>query len=206
MIDPIVYLTFLPAALALVLTPGPDMLFAMAQGLRGGKGPAIAASAGISAGAFINAGLAGLGLGALVAAAPWVFGVVRWVGVVYLVYLAVKTLMSPLVGENNRPVQPARAFRDGLVVNLSNPSVILFILAFIPQFVDPARAILPQFLIYGGTIAILGFCVKSGVGLTAGGLGRALARNPIVERVLRWITAGVFGALAARVALAGARP
>ncbi|WP_299549985.1 LysE family translocator [uncultured Tateyamaria sp.] len=206
MIDPIVYLTFLPAAFALVLTPGPDMLFAMAQGLRGGKGPAVAASAGIASGAFINAGLAGLGLGALVAAAPWVFGVVRWVGVAYLLYLAFRTLMSPLVGENTRPVRPSRAFRDGLVVNLSNPSVILFILAFIPQFVDPTGAILPQFLIYGGTIAVLGFAVKSGVGLTAGGLGRALARTPIIERVLRWITAGVFGALAARVALAGARP
>lgn len=206
MIDPIVYLTFLPAAFALVLTPGPDMLFAMAQGLRGGKGPAVAASAGIASGAVINAGLAGVGLGALVSAAPWVFGVVRWVGVAYLLYLAIKTLMSPLVGENTRPVRPSRAFRDGLIVNVSNPSVILFILAFIPQFVDPAQPILPQFLIYGGTIAVLGFIVKSGVGMTAGGLGRALARNPIIERVLRWVTAGGFGALAARVAFAGARP
>jgi len=205
MIDPILYLTFLPAVLALVLTPGPDMLFAMAQGLRGGKGPAVAAAAGISAGAFVNSALAGLGLGALVAAAPWVFGVVRWVGVAYLIYLAIQTLRTPLSGENTRPIRPARAFRDGLVVNLSNPSVILFILAFIPQFVDPARAILPQFLIYGGTIAVLGFCVKAGVGLSAGGLGRALARNPGVERTLRYVTAGIFGALAARVAFSGVR-
>ncbi|MEM8693465.1 MAG: LysE family translocator [Pseudomonadota bacterium] len=206
MIDPILYFTFLPAALALVVTPGPDMLFAMAQGLRGGRKPAMAAAAGISTGALINAGLAGVGLGAVVAAAPWLFGVVRWVGVAYLIWLAIKTLRQPLVGENTRPIRTARAFRDGLVVNLSNPSVILFILAFIPQFVDPGRPILPQFLIYGGTIAAFGFVVKSAVGISAGGVGRALARNMKVERALRWVTAGIFGALAARVAFASARP
>ncbi|MEW9919727.1 LysE family translocator [Marimonas sp. MJW-29] len=205
MIDPLLYLAFLPAALALVLTPGPDMLFAMAQGLRGGRMPAIAAAAGISVGAFTNAALAGLGMGALVAAAPWLFGVIRWVGVAYLVWLAIKTLRNPLIGEHGRSVRPSRAFRDGLVVNLSNPSVILFILAFIPQFVDPAQPILPQFLIYGGTIAALGFVVKSLVGISAGGLGRRLARNPRIERALRWTTASIFGALAARVALTGGR-
>ncbi|MEL7099073.1 MAG: LysE family translocator [Pseudomonadota bacterium] len=206
MIDPALYLAFIPAVLALNLTPGPDMLFAMAQGLRGGKGPAVAAAAGISTGAFLNAALAGLGLGALVAAAPWVFGVVRWVGVAYLLYLAVQTLRTPLSGTNTRPIRPARAYRDGLIVNMSNPSVILFILAFIPQFVDPGRPILPQFLIYGATIAVLGFVVKCAVGLSAGSLGRALTRNPTFERSLRYITAGIFGALALRVAWTGAKP
>ena len=205
MIDIVLYLTFLPAVLALVLTPGPDMLFAMAQGLRGGRGAAVAAAAGISLGAFTNAALAGLGMGAVVAAAPWLFGVIRWVGVAYLIWLAIKTLRNPLIGENARKVRPSRAFRDGLIVNLSNPSVILFILAFIPQFVDPALPILPQFLIYGGTIAVLGFGVKTFVGFTAGGIGQRLARSPRLERGLRWATAGVFGALAARVAFIGGR-
>ncbi|MGR3434997.1 MAG: LysE family translocator [Shimia sp.] len=205
-VDPLLYLAFVPAVLALVVTPGPDMLFAMAQGLRGGRRPAVAAAAGISAGAMVNATLAGLGLGALVAAAPWLFGVVRWVGVAYLLWLAVKTLRTPLSGENARPVRPSRAFRDGLVVNLSNPSVILFILAFIPQFVDPARPILPQFLIYGATIAALGFAVKAVVGTSAGTIGPWLARTPRAERTLRAVTAGMFGAIALRVAWSGLRP
>jgi threonine/homoserine/homoserine lactone efflux protein len=205
MIDPILFLAFLPAAIALVLTPGPDMMFAMAQGLRGGSRPAVAAAAGISAGTFINSALAGLGLGVVVTAVPWLFGVIRWVGIAYLLWLAWKTLSSPLSGENVRPVNPARAFRDGLVVNLSNPSVIFFILAFIPQFVDPARSILPQFLIYGGTIAVFGFLVKAGIGLSAGGIGQVLARNRIVERALRWVSATIFGALALKLALAGGR-
>ncbi|MEO0938995.1 MAG: LysE family translocator [Pseudomonadota bacterium] len=206
MIDLALYLAFLPAVLALNLTPGPDMLFTMAQGLRGGKRPAIAAAGGIATGAFLNAALAGLGLGALVAAAPWVFGVVRWAGVAYLIYLAIQTLRTPLSGQNTQPIRPARAFRDGLVVNMSNPSVILFILAFIPQFVDPTLPILPQFLIYGATIAGLGFCVKAAVGLSAGSFARALTRSPATRRTLRYVTAGIFGALALRVAWSGVKP
>ena len=206
MIDLALFLAFLPAVLALNLTPGPDMLFTMAQGLRGGKGPAIAAAGGIALGGFLNAALAGLGLGALVAAAPWVFGVVRWVGVAYLLYLAILTLRTPLSGQNQRPIRPARAFCDGLVVNMSNPSVILFILAFIPQFVDPTRPILPQFLIYGAALGVLGFAVKVLVGLWAGSLGQVLTRNPGIERALRHITASIFGALALRVAWTGVKP
>ena len=205
MVDPIVFLAFLPAAFALVLTPGPDMLFAMAQGLRGGRGSALGASAGIAIGAFINATLAGLGLGVLVSTAPWLFGVVRWVGIAYLLWLAVKTLRAPLVGENKRYVRPAKAFRDGLFVNLSNPQVILFILAFIPQFVDPTLSILPQFMIFGGTIAMLGFAVKAAVGVFASGIGQMLVRNKTLELGLRWVTAGVFGGLAARLAWTGVR-
>ena len=205
MIDPVLYLAFLPVALALVITPGPDMLFAMAQGLRGGRSAALAAAAGISGGSMVNATLAGLGLGAIVAAAPWVFGIVRWVGVAYLLWLAVKTLRTPLAGGDTRPVRPATAFRDGLIVNISNPSVILFILALIPQFIDPARAILPQFLIYGATIAAMGFVSKSIVGMSAGTIGPWLSTNPRFERGLRYITASMFGLIAVRVALTGLR-
>ncbi|QBF33550.1 threonine transporter RhtB [Thalassococcus sp. S3] len=203
-VDPITLLAFVPAVLALVLTPGADMMFALAQGLRGGGRAAVAASAGIATGAFVNAALAGAGLGALVAAAPWLFGVIRWLGVAYLLWLAWKTLNTPLT-QGGRAVRPSRAFRDGLIVNMSNPAVILFILAFIPQFVDPARAILPQFMLFGGIIAILGFAVKAAVGLTAGGIGAALTRNPTIERGLRILSATVFGALAARVALSAGR-
>jgi len=204
-IDLLLYLAFLPAVLALVVTPGPDMMFAMAQGLRGGTRFAVAAAAGISAGALINATLAGAGLGYVVERAPWVFGVVRWVGVAYLAYLAWKTLTTPLTGESKAQIRPSRAFRDGLIVNLSNPSVIFFILAFIPQFVDPTRPIFAQFVIYGATIAVMGFAVKSTAGAFAGQLGPWLARSPRAERTLRWITASVFGALAARVALTGVK-
>ena len=131
MIDPVLFLAFVPVALALNLTPGADMMFCLAQGMKGGARPAIAASAGISAGVMIHVGLAGLGLGALVAAFPEVFGAIRWAGAGYLAWLAWKTLRTPMMVAEAPPARTARAFRDGLIVNLANPKVILFVLALL---------------------------------------------------------------------------
>ena len=80
MIDPVVLLTFIPAALALNMTPGADMMFCLGQGMRSGARPAVAASAGISAGSLVHVALAGLGLSAVVQTQPWLFDVIRWVG------------------------------------------------------------------------------------------------------------------------------
>jgi threonine/homoserine/homoserine lactone efflux protein len=205
MIDPILFLAFLPAALALNLTPGADMMFCLAQGARGGPRPALAASAGISAGSFVHVTVAGLGLGALVAAYPVAFDVIRYGGVVYLMWLVWRTLRTPLGGGERPAVRPSRAFRDGLIVNLTNPKVILFILAFVPQFVDPAHPVLQQFLLFGAVIATGGFFVNGAVGVFAGGIGRQMARNPRFELILRGLTATIFGALAVRLALEGRR-
>ena len=200
MMDPWILLAFVPAALALNLTPGADMMFCLAQGLRGGARPAWAASLGISTGSMVHVTLAGLGLGAIVAASPWLFGVLRWVGVAYLVWLAVKTVRTPLSAGDAPPVRPSRAFRDGLLVNLSNPKVILFILAFLPQFVDPARPILPQFLLMGAVIALGGGIINGLVGQFAAGLGRALVRSRRLDVILRGLCASIFGGLALRLA------
>lgn len=200
-VDPMTLAAFVPAALALNLMPGADMMFCLAQGMRGGPRAAVAASAGISAGSMMNVTLAGLGLGALVASMPQLFDAIRWAGVAYLLWLAVRTLRAPLGQAGAPPVRPSRAFRDGFLVNISNPKVILFILAFIPQFVDPARgSVLAQFLIFGSVIGLGGFVINAAVGWGAGGIGRAMARNARVERGLRWAAASVFGLLALRLA------
>ena len=205
MIDPALFLAFVPVALALNLTPGADMMFCFAQGMKGGARPAIAASAGISVGSMVHVLLAGLGLGALVAAFPWVFGAIRWVGAGYLAWLAWKTFRTPLLVTEAPPARTTRAFRDGLIVNLSNPKVILFILALLPQFVDPARPVLPQVLACGGVIAAGGFVVNALVGVFSGGIGRRFLQNPRAERGLRFSTGGIFAALAARIGWEAAR-
>lgn len=199
MIDALVLLAFVPAALALNLTPGADMMFCLAQGMRGGARSAMAASAGISLGGMVHVTLAGLGLGALVAQFPWLFGAIRWVGAGYLLWLAYKTLTTPLGTGDLPPARAGRAFRDGMIVNLSNPKVILFILAFVPQFVDAALPVLPQFLIFGTILAIGGFVINAGVGIFAGGIGRRVLQNARAEAVLRYISATIFGALAVRI-------
>ena len=199
MVDPLMLLAFVPAGLALNLTPGADMMFCLRQGLRSGPRAAIAASAGISLGAFVHAGLAGLGLGALVATVPGTFEVIRWVGVAYLLWLAVQTLRQAGQAGDVPTSTPARAFRAGLLVNLTNPKVILFVLAFVPQFVVPeAGSVLGQFLVFGVILSLGGFVINGAVGVFAGGIGKRLARG---SRVLDWISASVFAALAARLSV-----
>ena len=203
-VDPLTLAAFVPAALALNLTPGADMMFCLAQGLRGDRRAAVAASAGISAGGMIHVTLAGLGLGALVAAHPAIFEVIRWIGVAYLLWLALKTVLTPLpaMRSNITLKSRARAFRDGMIVNVSNPKVILFILAFVPQFVDPARgSVLGQFLIFGAVIGLGGFVINGLVGWFAVGLGGVLARSRVMERVLRYVSASIFGGLAFKLGL-----
>lgn len=197
--DPLLLLAFLPAGFALNLTPGADMMFCFAQGLRRGPRPAWAASGGIALGAIVHATIAGLGLAALIAAHPALLDVIRWIGVAYLLWLAVKSLRST---RSEIPQDASRhAFRDGLFVNLTNPKVILFILAFIPQFIDPALPVLPQFLAYGVILGLGGFVINGLVGQMAGGAGNRLARSDTFARWLGRVSAGVFGLLALRLAL-----
>jgi threonine/homoserine/homoserine lactone efflux protein len=201
MIDPIVLLAFIPTSLALNLTPGADMMFCLGQGLRHGPRAALAADLGISVGAMIHVTIAGLGLGAAIAAVPWLFDVIRWVGVAYLLWLALGALRAGPV-DAQADLRSNFAFRDALLVNLTNPKVILFVLAFIPQFVDPARGlILGQFLVFGLVLSLGGLAVNGAVGVFAGGAGRRLARSAGFARALGYVSAGVFAGLALRLAV-----
>ena len=200
MVDWLTLVAFIPAALALNLTPGADMLFCLGQGLRSGPRAAVAASAGISMGSFVHVTLAALGLGALIAALPWAFDAIRWIGVAYLLFLAWQTLRSSGgTDAQDAELSAGRAFWTGFMVNLTNPKVILFVLAFIPQFVRPeVGSVLGQFLIFGLVLSVGGFFINGGVGVFASGLGRRMASG---GRVLSWITSGIFVALAARLAM-----
>nr|WP_248633644.1 LysE family translocator [Cereibacter changlensis] len=147
-----------------------------------------------------EAQIVSVGLGAAVAAAPWLFEAIRWVGVGYLLWLAWATLRAG-PGVALPEVRPARAFREGLVVNLTNPKVILFVLAFVPQFVDPAHPVLPQFLVFGLILSVGGLVVNGLVGVFAGGVGRRLVGSPGFGRWLGRASAAIFVGLAARLAL-----
>lgn len=200
-VDPLMLLAFLPAGLALNITPGPDMLFCMAQGLRGGPKCGWAASAGVSASGMLHTLVAGLGLGALVAAIPGAFDVIRWGGAAYLAYIAWKTIRTPLAGVDAPPLSPAKAARQGFIVNLTNPKFILFVLAFVPQFVNPEGHVLAQFLIFGAMMGIGGFFVNGLVGQFAGSLRSTLQGGTLTEKGLRYACGTLFGGLALRLAM-----
>lgn len=202
-VDPLTLLAFIPAGLALNLTPGADMMFCLGQGLRSGRPAAMAANFGIALGGMVHVTLAALGLGALVAAHPAAFEAIRWLGVGYLLWLAIAALRSPAFAPDATlaPAPAAWVFWQALIVNLLNPKVILFILAFLPQFVDPSRPVLPQFLTLGAVFSAGGLLVNGAVGLFAGSIGQQLARSAVLSRWLARISATIFGALALRLAL-----
>lgn len=200
MVDALTLLAFIPAALVLNMTPGADMMFCLGQGLRSGPRAAIMASAGISFGGLVHVVIAGLGLGALIAAHPWAFDVIRWIGIAYLVYLAVQALRYSRQSAASGPgLSNWRALGTGFVVNLTNPKVILFVLAFVPQFVVPeAGNVLGQFLVFGAVLGIGGFFINGAVGAFAGRLAGGLNKR---ARILGWVSSGIFLTIAARLAI-----
>ncbi len=199
-IEPSVFLTFLPAALALNLTPGADMMFCVNLGLRGGVAAAWLASAGVALGLMVHVTIAGLGLGAVVAKWPVVFDAVRWVGVVYLLWLALRILRGGAEEDAPRMGRLPQAFTGGLIVNLTNPKVILFVLAFIPQFVNPnAGTTLQQFLVFGAVLGLGGLIVNGLAGSFAGGVGQRVGGSRRMQRGLQVVTASIFGLLALRL-------
>lgn len=201
-VEPAVLLAFAGAGLALNLTPGADMMFTLGQGLRSGRRAAMAANAGIALGGLVQTLIAALGLGALVAAHPLAFDLIRWAGVAYLLVLAVQALRAgPVSGREVAAQGAGRVFVQAMVVNLLNPKVILFILALLPQFIDPARPVLPQFMVLGLVFATGGFVVNGLVGFFAGSIGQRLARSAVLARWLGRASALIFTGLAVRLAL-----
>lgn len=202
-VDPQLLLAFLLAAVVLIATPGPDMLFILGQTLSGGARRGWAAMFGIFAGAMVHIALAASGVAALLAASPALFEGLRVAGALYLLWLAAQALRAACRGGAAlRPAAPVRtAFRDGLVTNLTNPKVILFFLAFLPQFVDPGRS--PAWL----QMAILGPLVPlmalPAYGLMIAAAGRAAARLSAAARWLDALAGLLFLALGLRLLLGG---
>jgi len=203
-IDPHLLAAFLAAAWVLILTPGPDMLFIVGQALAGGARRGWAATAGVFAGALVHIVLAASGVAALIAAAPALFDALRVAGALYLLWLGIGAVRSAWRGGGPalRPAAPARAaFRDGLATNLTNPKVILFFMAFLPQFVDPARSpAWVQMLLLGPLVPLMALPVFGVLIAGASGAARHIAR------AARWTEAAagvIFLALGLRLLFAG---
>ena len=205
MVDMSLYATFLVAAFALCVTPGPDMMFIVAMGGRGGPASGVTAAFGVACAMFVHTVAAALGLSALFGTLPTLYHVLRWAGAAYLLHLAVKAFRDRAVPvEEDGGGQGAgrrRAFWQGAVTNLLNPKVILFNISFLPQFVDPALGhVREQFLLLGLTITVMGFAVDGSIGLLSGKLSALLRRSRRTARGLDIFSGTVFMGLALRLA------
>lgn len=206
MLDLTQLLPFLAAALALNLTPGADMTYVVARSATQGRAAGIAASLGIAAGSFVHSVLAALGVSAVLQHSEVAFLIVKYAGAAYLLYLAWKALRAgnQAIAMGRTPALGSlrRVFAEGALTNLLNPKVALFILAFLPQFVDPAQGNpAVQILLLGAIFNIGGTSVNAVVACSASAAARALGGSAGFGRWLNRISALVFLGLAVRLAL-----
>jgi threonine/homoserine/homoserine lactone efflux protein len=198
---------FVVAALALLIVPGPAVLYIVARSVHQGRRAGLASVLGIHVGTLVHIAAATLGLSALIVSSAVAFTAVKVAGAVYLIGLGLWTLFSSraeaevsLGGESNL----RRAFAQGIVVNVLNPKTALFFLAFLPQFVD-ADAAHPaaQIAILGLVFALLGMITDSLWALAAGTAGGVLRRSRRLVTTQRYVTGSVYIGLGVLTAFAG---
>lgn len=195
---------FMTAALMLNLTPGNDMMFVLGQSLKGGAKAGIAASMGIATGSLVHLALVALGVAVILSQHPMLFEAIRWAGAAYLVWLAIKTLTTPMgaLHATGRKLSLFAAWRDGTLVNLLNPKVIIFMFAFLPPFIRPENgAPLLQLVILGTIFNIGGTLVNFAIAASAATLRESLLVNKALQRAMAIASATIFFGLALRLVL-----
>lgn len=198
---------FLAASLALYVSPGPDMFFILSKALGGGFRQGLLASIGVNLGITLHMLAAAAGLAALVAATPLLLEALTWAGAVYLAYLGGRMLLSarsapPPILTKSAVSSPGRTVQEGFLVNLLNPKISLFFLAFLPQFADSALgSVSAQIFFFGALFNVGGFVFVVILSLCIGRLAPFLARRPILMRAQEAISGSVLLAMAAGVAL-----
>jgi len=178
---------FVAATLALTLTPGPGVLYVVARSAEGGRPAGLASALGVGAGGLVHVAFAAVGLSALLASSAAAFAAVKWAGVAYLAWLGLSRLLGGGGGGGGGgATSPADAggsglrsvFWQGVLVDVLNPKVALFFLAFLPQFVDPSGGpAWAQVLVLGLTFAAVGLVTDSLYALLSGAIAGRLRRG-----------------------------
>jgi threonine/homoserine/homoserine lactone efflux protein len=204
---PSAFLCFLGASVALSFAPGPDITFVITQGISRGRKAAMMSALGMCSGISIHTTAAALGISAALYSSAAAFTFLKFAGAAYLLYLAWKALkepLSPQITARKEAAQPwGILFRRGFMMNVVNPKVGLFFLAFLPQFVSPREGgIALQMFLLGLVFMVQAVFVFSLVGYLSGGFGDLLLKRPCIAKYFAWLSAGVFASLGLKLALA----
>jgi threonine/homoserine/homoserine lactone efflux protein len=203
-------LAFALVSAAIMVIPGPSNLFLLAHGIGHGRRSALAAMTGIEAASAIRVLLAAAGLSAVLASSAVAFNAIRWAGVAYLAWLGVRAVRAGQpdepAGALRRPVPLARSARKGLLVGLGNPKMVIFFLAFFPQFIHPAagpQAV--QMLILGAVFWIIGAIWDLAFACASGTIGTWLRRRPRIQAAQPRLEGLTYLGLTAWAATTGSR-
>ena len=180
---------YVVASLALILTPGQDMIYVITRSLAQGRLAGVFSALGVIVGILVHTALAAAGVSAILHASESLFVALKLVGAAYLVYLGIRLILSegPVLGgaQAGDALRPWALFWQGVLSNVTNPKIVLFFFAFLPQFVDPSSSHPTRDLVLLGVLyALMGLPVKVGVALAAGSLAARFARSPAAGRWL----------------------
>jgi len=202
-IDSGALLSFVAAVLVIQLVPGPGMLFVLANGIVGGAGAGMVAACGAATGMLIHTVLAAAGLAALLASAPRAYEVVRMIGAAYLLWLALIHLRSsarpPITADAHARAPMRSVFLRGLLNNLANPKIIVFFIAFLPQFIVAEGSTNVQFVVLGIAFLLVGLALDLSIGAASGRLGALLRRHHELPKVLDRAAALIYTVLGVRL-------
>ncbi len=207
--DASTYALFVAAALALLLVPGPAVIYVVARSASGGRLSGLVSVLGVELGTLLHVLFAAAGLSAIVASSAAAFSVVKWLGAAYLVWLGLRQILGGGGTEEETfsggEETYFRVFSQSVLVQVLNPKVALFFLAFLPQFVDPSRgAAWVQIVVLGATLAVLGMFTDGLYALLGGTTGAWIRnKNLGLRRAGRYVTGGVYIALGAVAAVSG---
>jgi threonine/homoserine/homoserine lactone efflux protein len=194
---------FLVAAMLITLAPGPDNLMVLSLGVARGREAGIAFGLGCALGCLSHTALAALGISALIAASAGAFAALKLAGGLYLVWLGVQAIRNARAFGPTAHELPAegaaRLFAKGLVANAVNPKVILFFLAFLPQFVAAGRSPGAQIVQLGLAFTLQAALIFAAIGWFAGGIGQSLQRHPAIGAWLDRLAGGIFVLLGLRL-------
>jgi len=197
------FLTFLVAAFALNIAPGPDMLYVIGRSVGQGRRAGIVSALGVFVGCWVHILAAAFGIAALLRSSPMAFNVVRYAGAAYLIYLGLKMLAqrTDLTSQQLKTESLGAIFRQGVITNVLNPKVAIFFLAFLPQFIDARRgSVALQIVLLGLIFNVGGTLVNLAVAYAGGTLGELLRRNQSIARWQRRFTGLIFVGLGLRLA------
>jgi len=198
--------TFFSAALLLALAPGPDNLFVLTQSALRGKLAGLLVMLGLCTGILVHTFAVACGVAVIFQASALAFTALKLCGAGYLLYLAWGAFRAPaesIAAGSDGGLRRGQLYRRGILMNVTNPKVSIFFLAFLPQFADPARGpISLQMVLLGGLFIVATLLVFGSIALLAGTLGGLLNRSPRIQRVMNGLAGAVFVGLALKLASA----
>lgn len=205
MIDFETLLLFITASTLLALAPGPDNIFVLTQSMIKGAKPGVFVTLGLCSGLVFHTSAVALGVAAIFQTSLIAFNILKFLGAGYLLYLAYMSFTSnskSSIKANQDNLTLSKLYKRGIIMNITNPKVSIFFLAFLPQFTNPANgSVTLQIFILGAIFMLCAFLVFSSIALLAGKLGNWFNRSPNAENILNKVAGTVFAGLAIKLAL-----